>query len=159
MSDFHKGRKLYQDFHEFPPPRMQPFHPSLRLPQEIPLGGIATSVSYRSDKWHKGKHENYIHEHDGNVKCYVVDGDGPVRAVPQRVYLQKSLVCLGDCLEFTFARGGDEYSADFEGEGGTLPELFCTPDGRCLAIIDERRWLLALVWGGKLGVEDRGIVG
>jgi hypothetical protein len=47
-----------------------------------------------------------------------------------------------------------------EAEGrAPLPDLCCTPDGKCLLVVQGKRKVLAMMWGGALGVFARGIDG
>jgi len=40
-----------------------------------------------------------------------------------------------------------------------LPELYTIPAGTALLVVEDKRHVAAIIWGGALGVECRGIVG
>jgi hypothetical protein len=76
--------------------------------------------------------------------------------VPAFIRDADSLVLLGDCLGFTYE---NEYGEAIEASAtNPLPELYTIPSGRALVVVQSKRTVLALLWGGKLGVEARGIV-
>jgi hypothetical protein len=124
--------------------------------------GPALYVLYRSAKldpltYAKPKKPiDYIHKHKAGVKVYRVDtDDGPERVVPQYIHSPTALVLLGKCLGFGYTDyDGDDVDAECKG-----PELFSIPSGKALLVIEKRRKVVALIWGGKLRVEPRGIVG
>lgn len=154
--------KKYLDFHQLDPREVGEFPPSFKIPKEIVFVGKAISVAYRSDKLNPltGADEgtiDYIHKHDAGVKMYRSDLRKTPRKVPKRICEAKWLVLIGDCLEFTY-----------EGEDGSevkaktykpYPELYTIPSGKALLIVERKRRVAALIWGGKLNVERRGIVG
>ena len=158
-----KAIKLYEDFHKFGPREIGEFKPSFYIPEEAVYVGNGVDVMYRSDKLDPltladEGHIDYIHEHKPGVKVYRVDAraDGPVRKVPKRIHGVTSLVFLGKCLGFTYDdHHGDEVEAQV---ANPLPELYATPDGRALLVIERKQRVVALIWGGKLNVEPRGIV-
>lgn len=157
------GVRKYVEFHQFSPRKIGRFHSSFEIPREAKLAGPAVNVLYHSDKLNPTTLEDegwidYIHEHEAGVNLYRTDAgfDGPIRKVPRRIWNAPSLVRLGDSLGFAY-----------EGEDGKLvegkakkplPELYTTPDGKALIVVQSKRRVLALIWGGRLGVEARGIV-
>jgi len=158
-----KARKLYEDFHKFPPKKVGEFNPSFEIPREATFVGDAVDVMYRSDKLEPMTHIDegwidYIHEHKSGVKVYRTDqkADGPTRKVPKWIWGTKQLVRLGDSLGFTY-RDHDGYEVE-AGVREPLPELYATPNGKALLIVERKRKVVALIWGGKLDVEPRGIV-
>jgi hypothetical protein len=156
----------YVQFHRLEPRDIGRFSSSFKIPDRMACVGAATHVLYRSDKvdpvtLRKPKApRNYIHDHDHGVGCYLPldEGDGAATvAVPYWIRETQALCLLGQCLGFRFR---DEGGKLVRAEGTRpLPELYCTPDGRCLLVIQDKRHLLAAIWGGVLGVEARGIVG
>lgn len=152
----------YIEFHRLEPRRVGAFAPSLRIPAKMIKLGKARHVMYRSDKvdpetLRKPRAPlNYIHEHDAGVAAYV-PGKGADVSVPDFIRDTSSLVLLGGCLGIGWVDGDGD---DQEAEGTRpLPELYCTPCGKALLIIQGKRDLVSLLWGGGLGVEGRGIVG
>lgn len=154
----------YETFHQLEPVRVIA-RDAMSLPAYVRKVGRATNVKYRSGKVdpETGKrprhHQNYIHEHDAGVCLYepARASDPGAEEVPQRVKGSTSLVLLGKCLGLGYI---DHEGETLEMEGADpLPELYCTPDGKALVIVENKREILFLVWGGALGVERRGIVG
>lgn len=157
---------MYRSFWRLEPDDVGDFPASFKIPREAILVGDAVHVMYRSGKVDPSTLKqprnpvDYIHEHDAGVKCYKVGArasEGPVKPVPQWIQNTKQLVLLGECIGFAY-NDGDE---DFDTEAGVskpYPELYTTPNGRALVVVQGRRRVVALVWGGKLGVEPRGIV-
>jgi hypothetical protein len=66
------------------------------------------------------------------------------------------LVRLGQCLGFEYESPSGAIEAVTE---PPLPELYTITTGRALLVIQGKRRICALIWGGKLRVESRGIVG
>ncbi len=157
--------KMYEGFHQQDPKRVGSFHSDLVIPAEAVYVGAAVHVLYRSDKLNPTTGEDegwidYIHEHDPGVKAYRIDriarGLGPVRRVPGWLQDVTELVWLGHCLGYEY-RTPDGDPVEAKG-ARPLPELYTTPNGRALLIIQSKRTMLAMLWGGRLGVEPRGIV-
>ena len=132
---------------------------------------------------------NYIHEHDAGVKVYVpatskvakrygytdeleIPRHGARPGIIQRIIragfddasicaggsqdIEVELVRLGLCLGFGFEDDNGEHEAQAT---SPLPELYCSTTGRTLLVVQSKRELVALIHGGALGVEARGIVG
>lgn len=155
---------MYHDFHQLEPRRIGAFGARFDIPSEAILVGDAKNVLYRSDKLDPAtlkkpkRPVDYIHEHDAGVKVYRTDreSDGPVRSVPQFITGVGELVLLGQCLGFAYI---DPDGEEIEAEVRTpYPELYTIPSGRALLVVQDKRRVLALIWGGRLGVEPRGIV-
>jgi hypothetical protein len=160
----------YVEFHRFDPRELGTFCCKFSLPETMYRAGRAKYVMYRSGKvdpasLKKPKRPiNYIHEHDdrgdSGVTCYLPtleDADGPQTDVPERFRNVEALTRLGSCLGFGFE---DENGELCEAEGrDPLPDLYTTPDGHCLLVIQSRKKILAMMWGGSLGVFARGIDG
>ena len=69
----------------------------------------------------------------------------------------QALVLLGDNLGYSFELDGNDVEA--VGQDDPYPELYCTPCGKCLLVIEGKREVLAMMRGGALGVFARGIDG
>lgn len=156
----------YVEFHRYEPRDVGRFDESMSIPDQVACIGPATHVLYRSGKTDPATlrlpkaPRNYIHDHDAGVFCYVPVDDAPeapVERVPAWIREVKALTLLGKCLGFRY-RDEDGRTANVDGVK-PLPELYCTPDGRCLLVIQDKSEVLAMMWGGVLGVEARGIVG
>lgn len=156
----------YRQFHRYDPKEIGAFPAAFRIPDRVWRAGDAKWVAYRSGKVDPATLRkprapvNYIHEHDAGVVCYLaerVDGAAEVD-VPQRFRDTGALTRLGYCLGFCFADPEDGEPCEASGKA-PLPELYTTPDGKCLIVIQSRRRVLAMMWGGGLGVFPRGIDG
>ena len=158
--------KKYREFHRLDPKTIGEFDRAFTIPSAVFLAGPAKWVTYRSTKVDPEslrkprKPIDYIHQHDAGVNTYLVDGDvvdGHHVAVPANFREVDALVRLGQCLGFCFT---DPDGSDAEVEGrAPLPDLYTTPDGKCLLVVQSRREVLAMMWGGALGVFARGIDG
>jgi hypothetical protein len=164
MSTPTKALRKYLEFHGQDPRKIGQFHRDLVIPERAVCVGVATQVLYRSDKLNPTTLEDegwidYFHDHDDGVQLYRTDrkvSEGVERAVPKWLRDVSSLTWLGYCLGFSYSdHAGAECSAD---ASKPLPELFCVPSGRALLVIQNKRSVLAMMWGGRLGVENRGIV-
>lgn len=154
---------IYEGFHRFAPRKVGEFHPSFKIPSRVNKQGPSVDVLYRSDKvdpetLKKPRRPlDYIHEHDSKgVHTYLPRGPGQVVEVPDWIRNATALSKLGSCLGFKFKRDGQVVEAKGK---RPLPELYCTANGKALIIVQDKRDVLAIVWGGKLDVEPRGIVG
>jgi hypothetical protein len=159
-----QAERLFETFHQFEPVKVGDFRSGFRIPHEANYVGEAKTMFYSSDKRNPetGEDEgwiNYFHEHEGGVRMYVTDDkrNGEIRRIPRWIYNTKALVRLGDC-------DGWEY-VDFEGNlaeaeaTGNKPEWYCVPSGKALLVVQDKHQCLAIVWGGGLDVEWRGVVG
>lgn len=155
----------YIEFHALEPREVGQFPASFKIPAEVQLAGDAVHVLYRSGKVdpatdRKPKRPlDYIHDHKKGVKVYRADAHYSQRQkrTPKWIRETKALVLLGQCLGFAY-RDGDGYEVDGKASS-PYPELYTTPNGRCLVVVQDKRRVVALIWGGTLGVERRGIVG
>jgi hypothetical protein len=159
-----KAIEKFEEFHQFEPRDIGTFCRGFRIPRRAIFAGDARFVLYRSDKLNPGSGEDegeidYIHEHDADVGLYRTDDtDGPEHAVPGWLCGCQQLVLLGECLGYGYY--SDAFGEAVEAKSSApFPELYTTPDGRALIVVQDKREVLALVWGGQLGVEWRGIVG
>ncbi len=164
----------YKEFHRHEPERVGAFAQGFAIPEQAIRVGDAKWVTYRSDKVdpetmrRPRRPVDYIHEHHAGVGTYLpvltfdpqlekaFHGSPGPRAVPSKFFESPTLVRLGICLGFAFARDGVEH--EFKSVPA-MPDLYCTPDGRCLLVIQSRQQVLAMMWGGALGVFARGIDG
>lgn len=163
--------ELYEDFHQYEPVKIGQFEAEFRLPQRVYKQGKALNVMYRSSKTDPEtgkiprKPVDYIHDHDSEgVTTYLVDGEGDVVEVPEWIRDATALTCLGKCLGFAF-KDPDGKKVDAHGTA-PLPELYAIQvrngwfrKKAALLVIQDKREVIAVVWGGKLVVEPRGIVG
>lgn len=162
----------YEEFHRYEAKNIGEFAAGFSIPAKMYLAGDAKWTTYRSSKVDPSTLEkprrpvNYIHEHDAGVHIYlpvaeasreiVDDAASKITHVPQHIQRAEALVKLGDALGFAWT----DYIGDHEAEGAApLPELYCTPDGKCLLVVQDKREVLAMIWGGGLGVFARGIDG
>jgi hypothetical protein len=153
--------ELYKTFHRYDPKQVVEVA-GLAIPKRVRRMGKAKWVTYRSGKvdpatLEKPRHPvDYIHEHDAGVVTYMTD-DKADTEVPKQFAGSDALVRLGYNLGFCFE---DDDGEKVEAEGtDPLPELYCSADGNCLLVIQGRRKVLAMMWGGALGVFGRGIDG
>jgi hypothetical protein len=156
--------ELYEEFHKFKPRQTGEFPASFEIPQHGFKVGTAKHVMYRSDKLHPLTHIDegeidYIHEHHAGVKVVRFDArarDGVAVKIPKWIWNTSALVKLGKCLGFQYK---DAYGDEVDAEATEpLPSLYATPNGKALLVIQGRSKLIAVIYGGKLGVEPRGIV-
>jgi hypothetical protein len=162
-----KAVKLFEEFHSFEPKDIGSFPKSFRIPREAVYVGEAKTMYYSSDKLNpeNGQDEgwiSYYHPHEGGVRAYIADPNdspstGDIRNLPKWVYKTQELVRLGDCEGFDYTDfSGREIKAEATGRA---PEWYCIPSGKALLVIQDKRKVLAVFWGGDLNVEWRGVVG
>lgn len=155
---------LFEEFHKFAPRKVSAFPKPFHIPSDAFYAGPAIHVLYESDKNDPvtllpvSEPIAYIHDHKEGVKVYRLDDEdvGPLRRVPRFISDATALTFLGKCLGFAYIDSdGDEVQAECEGTS-----LYAVPpDGRGLVVVDRDRYVTALIWGGSLRVEGRGIVG
>ena len=147
----------FKEFHRYDPKRLE-YIEGLKIPRRVRSLGAAKYTLYRSSKVDPStlkkpkKAEDYIHEHDAGVHAYSTAGT-PDTDVPREFYEVTAVTSLDKCLGFAM-RDGVEAECTHP-----LPELACTPDGKCLLVIQGKKKVLAMMWGGALGVFARGIDG
>lgn len=157
----------YQEFHRKDPKKLEVV--DFDIPSRVVCVGKGKWVTYRSSKVDPDTLEDptkpidYIHEHDAGVMVYMPEDDvdgGEAEDTPKKFRQVDALVKLGTSLGFCFVDEGQEVEAK---SIAPMPTLYATPDGRCLLVVDgkgkSKRKVLAMMWGGGLGVEARGIVG
>lgn len=152
----------YVEFHQFEPTDIGEFSDSFSIPTKARYAGEALFVLYRSGKkdpltlMTPIDPRDYIHEHEDGVKLYRLDRVSPSR-VPNWIHEATALTLLGKCLGFAYT---DKDGEEIEARGtDPLPELYCIPSGKALLVVEDKSRVVALLWGGKLRVESRGIVG
>lgn len=166
-----KASNLYEDFHKYGPKKVTRANPSFRIPKKAMFCGPAIDVLYRSSKYDPityqppGAPINYIHEHESGVKVYWCGEGGEDTRVPRKVSkADNELTCLGEFLGCSYI---DENEDEIEIEcSSSKVELYAVPnptnlcpEGHALLIVENKRDVVAMIWGGKLRVEPRGIVG
>jgi hypothetical protein len=164
-----RANQLYEGFHKYGPKSRTRAPSSFRIPRSVRPMGKALYVLYSSPKFNPLTYEDegnnkYIHEHDSSgVQVYLCDGR-TTKSVPSAVARAQELVCLGKCLGLAYEdSSGDENKATFDSRkvewyAAPNPTRTC-PKGHALLVIEQKKRVLAMVWGGKLRVEPRGIVG
>lgn len=155
----------YREFHRYDPRAVGSFPDSFAIPSRIWLAGRSVNVLYRSGKvdpetLKKPRQPiNYIHDHNAGVETYLAErvDDADYVDVPGRFRDVPALTRLGQCLGFAF----EDPTGEIREIAGRrpLPDLYTTPDGKCLLVIQSRKTVLAMMWGGGLGVFARGIDG
>jgi hypothetical protein len=155
----------YVEFHRLDPRRIGAFPDTFAIPARVYRAGRSKWVTYESAKVDPAtlrrprKPVSYIHEHDAGVATYLTtpsDADAEGVDVPARFREVTALARLGFCLGFCFEDDGHKQEAQAT---RPFPDLYTVPDGKCLLVIQSRRTVLAMMWGGGLGVFARGIDG
>jgi hypothetical protein len=162
-----KAEKLYDIFHQFEPDKVGEFRRGFQIPREAFYVGEAKTMYYASDKLNPTTGEDegwiqYYHPHEGGVRMYLADDPGhgihgQWRKIPKWIWGVDALTRLGDCEGFDYE--------DFDGqlrklEGvDPLPEWYAIPSGKALLVVQSKSKVLAVLWGGSLNVEWRGVVG
>lgn len=153
---------MYKRFQRLEPKNLGEFAGSMRIPDKVHLLGKAEWVTYRSGKVDPEtlkkprKTVDYIHEHDAGVRSFCADGDGELVDVPRSIREITALCLLGDLLGFGWKDDEGEHEAKAT---SPRPELYTIPSGKALVVVQDKKEILAMMWGGGLGVEGRGIVG
>jgi hypothetical protein len=133
------------------------------FPKSWGFVGRCVTTYYASDKWQEDRDffERYYHDSDKDTGLWVPVsneftwlGD---RQPPSRwVKPPKSLAVLGFALGFDTIRHDNKNEGQWKPKKGSL--LLTGPKERRLYVLEDGR-ITALVWGPKLRVEPRGIVG
>jgi hypothetical protein len=156
----------YVEFHRYEPKEVGAFPKSFEIPERMYRAGKALWVTYRSSKVdpetlrRPRKPVDYIHEHDVGVNIYCahpIDSDADGVDVPRNFRSTTALVRLGICLGYAH-EDADGKEAEARATR-PAPDLYTTPCGKCLLVIQGRRQVIAMMWGGGLGVFARGIDG
>ncbi len=157
-----KALEKYKEFWRLEPTKIGEFPSSFKIPARVHKLGRAVHVLYESGKVDPEnlkkprKPLSYIHDHGKFVDTHDTQGTADTK-VPDFIINCDALVMLGQCLGFAW-KDADGVQHDAEGTD-PLPDLWCTPDGHALLVIQSRRKVLAITWGEGLKVEARGIVG
>jgi hypothetical protein len=154
-SDLSSGVKKYLEFHALEAKDVGPLQ--LRaLPERIYYAGKMKQTLYASAKWGNGTH-SYYHDHEAHVKVYVPQRTAgtTARVIPWRIAKVTTFVKLGRAIGLVYTDAATDEDMELGGPG---IELYCIPSGKALLLIQEKRTLVAMIWGGKLAVEARGIV-
>ena len=181
--DTEAGITMYSEFHQYAPKKQGRFPGNLEIPMEVFKVGSAEWMFYASNKW-EHKQNFYMHEHGWGVGCYLTDGGDKRVEVPEKYRTVDTLVRLGECRGgparlpsrakdlrdnvgktansgkgLGFVWTGQDGVLDGAMVGSPYPELYCTPDGGCLLVIEGKKKIRALIWGGGMRVKSQGIVG
>lgn len=158
--DREEAVEMYKQFWRLEPKSIGEFDPSFKIPERVSMAGSAIWITYRSGKkdpetLKKPKREvDYIHHFDPGVQLYSVGGSAG-ESVPGWLREVTSLTLLGTCLGWEMKSGDKKREAKAT---KPMPELYTIPSGRALLVIQDKREILAIFYGGDLGVEGRGIV-
>ena len=150
--------EVFEDFHDFDVRDVGQFASSVRIPPRVYKAGPCQWVTYRSDKWGKGTYD-YIHdiETKPRVKVGLVSSRTHTTIkVPKRIQQTETLTFLGRALGFGYLDADGE---EVEAKLGRGYEWYWSSAGRALILIASKRRVHAIIWGGGLNVERRGIVG
>lgn len=155
------AKEKFEEFHRHPPAKI--FTGKTKMPTRVRELGPALFVLYASTKNDPDTGKpvkeavRYIHEHDSaGVTTYTPVSSGGVE-VPAFIRECEAVVLLGTCMGYAWT--DEKTGKEREAKPRPRPELYTTPCGRALLVIQDRREVIAMVWGGALGVEARGIVG
>lgn len=155
--DLQRAVDTFEGFNDYEIRGYERFAKEIRVPARLPFVGPCKWVTYRSNKWNDGTHD-YIHtiESFPSVRLCVPGEDFDEVSVPARVRNATTLAQIG-----TQALG-----AGFENDAGEselrVPrgsQWYWSPSAKALYLIAKRERLVAVLWGGRLDVEPRGIVG
>lgn len=136
---------------------------STPFPKSWKLAGRCKTTYYSSDKWQDDRSffERYYHDHHKRTNIWVPARDGGDWAKdtkPSESWVSKrprAAAVLGYALGFDVVSPDGE-SFKLAPSSGSL--LLCSPDRKRLYVLEDGR-ISGLIWGPKLVVEDRGIVG
>lgn len=145
--------KLYEKFYSFDARSV--VESKLSMPSRAKRLGRMKAVMYASDKWEK-QINYYKHDHEEGVHLYEPTSSscasGCVK-VPRFIASCKAMTKLGRCVGIVFMDGDKEVPVMFSG-----CHLYAIPSGRALVILRGTEKIEAMIWGGRLTVEGRGIV-
>ena len=154
-----RAARVFEGFHDYDMRRLEKFASGLAIPRLVHVVGPCISVSYRSDKWNEGTFD-YIHTIESRPKvlfAVVREEDGAIpRQLPEKVRDPNQVLArIGKTLDAVYEDGSGQVKVTFPAS----TEWFFSPSSRALFAITDKRSLQCVIWGGKLNVEDRGIVG
>lgn len=166
VEDADDAREMFQRFHRFAPRKVGDFAAGFSIPKTCRKLGKAIYVTYRSDKVDPGtlkrphKPVDYIHEHDAGVGLYL-PGDVAGYAsidVPSWITKVTALSLIGLYTGVGYEDATIKRKLEIEATA-PYPEIYTIPSGKALIVVQGKSKVVALTWGGGLGVEGRGIVG
>lgn len=153
--------EMYRRFWRMEPRKLGDFAKGFAIPKTVREIGPALFVTYRSGKVDPStlrkprKPVDYIHEHDAGVKLYLPGNDHQFK-VPDWLAYAQALSLLGLCTGIGYKVGGEKSESE---STRPYPELYTTANGKALIVVQGKSKVVAMMWGGGLGVEGRGIVG
>jgi hypothetical protein len=156
--DLKPAVEVFEKFNDFDLNDIGAFPASLKIPKTVEVVGKATEVLYQSKKWNDGSH-GYYHEIESYPRVRVgvtKRGTGRVTKLPQRLLSTETLTQIGErSLGLIYEDAdGEKYEVN-----PPRSVWFWSVRGRALLLIQDKRKLLAVVWGGDLDVRPEGIVG
>lgn len=158
--DFKTGLRKHYQFHGKDPNDVGVFSASFQIPTRIGLVGKALFSAYRCSKKHgtdaPGRVISYHHDHEGGTRVYKISSRTTQVVVPAYIRNAETLVRLGTCVGVAYA---DPEGNEYVGLDDKRSDLFCTPNGHALLVVTDRRKLEVMIWGGRLRVLEKGIVG
>jgi len=169
--DAERAIETYERFHRYAPKNIGEFHKSFAIPSSLVNLGRGKWVTYRSGKVDPATLKkprgtvDYIHEFDSGVNVYVPGSNKKATLkTPSEFVEADALTLLGTCLGFCYKDRGDDNNARRDlgievAATAPYPELYTVASGRCLVVVQSKREVLALIYGGSLGVFARGIDG
>lgn len=157
------AEETWRAFHKRPNPD---WTKSLTLaspfPKEWSLVGRCVTSYYSSDKWQKDRtfFERYYHDHNKKTQIWMPKGSRVVKlfgAPPSKDVAQpiRAGAILGYVLGFDIV-DPDGQKGKLTPDPGSL--LLCGPKKRRLYVLENKK-IVALIWGPKLKVVARGVVG
>lgn len=165
--DVEDAIQLWETFNQLDWRKAAPFAASLRIPDRLVVLGAAEYVMYRSKKREPETGRvpkrplDYIHEHDSSVRI-AVPLSSKLRLEQRRVVTPPAfirnagtLARLGQCLGFAYRHGREIEEIEAT---SPYPELYAIASGKALIVVHAKATLEAVIWGGRLDVEARGIV-
>jgi len=157
-NDLRPAVEVFEKFNDFDLGDIREFSASLKIPKTVEVVGKATEVFYRSKKWNDGSH-GYYHKIESypRVRIGVTQrGTGRVTNLPQRILKTETLTQIGErSLGYAYEDvDGEEYVVN-----PPRSAWYWSVRGKALLLIQDKRKLLAVVWGGDLDVRPEGIIG
>lgn len=157
-NDLRPAVEVFEKFNDFDISDVHAFSGSLKIPGTVEVVGKATQILYKSKKWSDGSH-GYYHEIESypRVRVGVTQrGTGRETKLPQRIINTETLTQIGErSLGYEYeAEDGEKYEVN-----PPRSVWYWSVRGRALLLIQDKRKLLAVVWGGDLDVRPEGIVG
>jgi hypothetical protein len=156
--DANPSVRKFMEFNDCEPHQVGTFAPRFKIPARAYLIGRAKTTDYSSKKW--ARKANYTHDHESSVGVYTVAKPKvphEVVSTPDQVRRVGTLWRLGWCIGLAYlALDGEAAEAVVR---QPYPELYSTPSGHCLLVVENKARLIALIWGGKLRITEHGIEG